>query len=241
MSSLEFRTKIIWLATGVLTVHDRNWSCPRGSNLMWLQEGVFNVVSRLRGSPEVRRGYLLAADEAVARVYNVLALESSTVHSVRILTAFLCACCRLRCVPPRPFPVHQQRVHQHPVAVRRDRWLWRQEWWGYRRLRWVSSWLNRRVSPLKSMRGLFFRARRFQTVHSPNLFEERCVSEVVRIDSIIICHLSRRWKEILCDVIFLVRLQGKFETDRSWEWKGKCPTVSEMKIAGVSSLDEISY
>ena len=25
---------------------------------------------------------------------------------------------------------------------------------------------------------------------------------------------------ILCDVIFLVRLQGKFEIDHSWEWKG---------------------
>ena len=36
----------------------------------------------------------------------------------------------------------------------------------------------------------------------------------------IIFHLSKRWKAkffILCDVIFLVRLQGKFEIDHSWE------------------------
>ena len=40
------------------------------------------------------------------------------------------------------------------------------------------------------------------------------LSEVVRIGSIIIFHLSKRWKakfSILCDVIFLVRLEGKFE------------------------------
>ena len=54
-------------------------------------------------------------------------------------------------------------------------------------------------------------------------FKEKCKSEVVRIGSIIIFHLSKLWKAkffILCDVIFLVRLQGKFEIDHSWEWKG---------------------
>ena len=43
-------------------------------------------------------------------------------------------------------------------------------------------------------------------------------SDVVRIGSIIIFHLSKLWKAkffILCDVIFLVRLQGKFEIDHS--------------------------
>ena len=43
------------------------------------------------------------------------------------------------------------------------------------------------------------------------------------IGSTIIFHLSKWWKYkffILCAVIFLVRLQGKFETDHSWEWKG---------------------
>ena len=38
--------------------------------------------------------------------------------------------------------------------------------------------------------------------------------EVVRMGSIIIFDLSKLWKAkffILCDVIFLVRLQGKFE------------------------------
>ena len=42
------------------------------------------------------------------------------------------------------------------------------------------------------------------------------MSEVVRIASIIIFHLSKLCKtkfSILCDVRFLVRLQKKFETD----------------------------
>ena len=36
------------------------------------------------------------------------------------------------------------------------------------------------------------------------------------------CHLSKLWKAkffIPCDVIFLVRLQEKFESDHCWEWK----------------------
>ena len=54
-------------------------------------------------------------------------------------------------------------------------------------------------------------------------FQEKCISEVVRIGVIIICHLSKLWKNkfsILYDGIFLVRLQEKFEIDHSWEWKG---------------------
>ena len=42
-------------------------------------------------------------------------------------------------------------------------------------------------------------------------FREKCAIEVVRISSIFIFHLSKLWKAkffILCDVIFLVRLQG---------------------------------
>ena len=53
-------------------------------------------------------------------------------------------------------------------------------------------------------------------------FQETCISEVGKIGSIIIFHMSKLWKakfSILCDVIFLVRLQGKFEVDHSWEWK----------------------
>ena len=49
-------------------------------------------------------------------------------------------------------------------------------------------------------------------------FKEKCVSEVVRICSIIIFHLSKLWKvkfSILCGVIFMVRLQGKFDIDHS--------------------------
>ena len=40
----------------------------------------------------------------------------------------------------------------------------------------------------------------------------------------IIFHLSIKWWKvkffILCDVIFLLRLQKKFEIDHSWEWMG---------------------
>ena len=46
------------------------------------------------------------------------------------------------------------------------------------------------------------------------------MGEVVRIGRIIIFHLSKLRKAkffILCDVIFLVRLQGKLEIDHSWE------------------------
>ena len=54
-------------------------------------------------------------------------------------------------------------------------------------------------------------------------FKKRCISEVGRIGSIIIFQLSKLCKAeffILCDVIFLVRLQEKFEVVHSWEWKG---------------------
>ena len=53
-------------------------------------------------------------------------------------------------------------------------------------------------------------------------FKEKCTSEVIRIGSIIIFHLSKLWKAkffILCDIIYLVRLQEKFEIDHSWEWE----------------------
>ena len=56
--------------------------------------------------------------------------------------------------------------------------------------------------------------------------KDKCISEVVRIGSIIVFHLSKLWKAkffMLCDVIFLMRLQGKFEiaalhcTTYKWE------------------------
>ena len=53
-------------------------------------------------------------------------------------------------------------------------------------------------------------------------FKEKCMSEVVRIGSVSIFYLSKIWKaelSILRDVIFLVRLQGKFDIDH-WELKG---------------------
>ena len=61
-------------------------------------------------------------------------------------------------------------------------------------------------------------------VHSLNLLKRNCISEVVRIGGIIIFYLSKLWKAkffMLCDVIFLVRLQEKLDIDRSWEWKGR--------------------
>ena len=56
-----------------------------------------------------------------------------------------------------------------------------------------------------------------QKVHSPKP-KKKCISEVVRIGSIIIFHLSKLWKtkfSTLRDAIFLLRLQGKFEIDHS--------------------------
>ena len=49
------------------------------------------------------------------------------------------------------------------------------------------------------------------------------ISDVVRIDSIIIYPLSKLWNakfSIMCGVIVLVRVQEKFEVDHSWEWTG---------------------
>ena len=53
-------------------------------------------------------------------------------------------------------------------------------------------------------------------VHSPNVSNRECICDLLRIGSIIIFHLSKLWKAkffILCNVIFLVRLQGKFDID----------------------------
>ena len=52
-------------------------------------------------------------------------------------------------------------------------------------------------------------------------FKEKCMWGSEKIGSIINFHLSKLWKvklSILCHVIFLVRPQGKFEFDHSWEW-----------------------
>ena len=57
-------------------------------------------------------------------------------------------------------------------------------------------------------------------------FKKRCIRDaVVRIGSITIFHLSKLWKAkflILCDVIFLVRPQDKFEINQSFEWNNFC-------------------
>ena len=58
-----------------------------------------------------------------------------------------------------------------------------------------------------------------QKVHSPN----KCMSGVVRVGSMIIFRLRELWESkffTLCDVIFMVRLQGKLKiADHSWDWK----------------------
>ena len=57
-------------------------------------------------------------------------------------------------------------------------------------------------------------------MYSPNLSKSDCMSDVARICSIITFHLSKLSKvkfSILCDVIFLVRLQGNFDIDHSQE------------------------
>ena len=76
-------------------------------------------------------------------------------------------------------------------------------------------------SQLKALFGQYGIREILRELHSPNLPKEKCISVIVRIGVIIIFHLSKLWKtkfSILCDVIFLVRLQ--FEIDHSWGWKG---------------------
>ena len=71
-----------------------------------------------------------------------------------------------------------------------------------------------------------------QKVHSPNLLKRKCISGVARICIIIIFHLSKLWKatfSLLCYVIFLVRLQEKFDIDHSQEWKGY--TVKQLLLS----------
>ena len=56
-----------------------------------------------------------------------------------------------------------------------------------------------------------------QKVRSPNLLKDKCMSDVVRIGSIIIFQLSKLWKatfSILWNVIFLARLQATCQ----WYW-----------------------
>ena len=57
-----------------------------------------------------------------------------------------------------------------------------------------------------------------QKVHSPKPSKEKCISDAVRIGSIIIWQLNKLWKAkffTLCDIMFLVRPQEKFDIDHS--------------------------
>ena len=73
------------------------------------------------------------------------------------------------------------------------------------------------LSTRVGLQGEWYEAPRLpiiKNVHSPNLLKRSSISEVVRIGSVIIFHLSKLWKAkffILWDVIILARLQGKFE------------------------------
>ena len=55
----------------------------------------------------------------------------------------------------------------------------------------------------------------FEKFTLPTVYRDYCIGELVRIGSIIIFHQSKL--SILCRVIFLVLLQGKFDIDHSWE------------------------
>ena len=74
-----------------------------------------------------------------------------------------------------------------------------------------------------------------------------------KFDSIIIFHLSKLWKAIffiLCDVKFLVRLQGKFDIDHSWEWTdawssnaNPSPLLKKIRLLNehLSQFDSVSF
>ena len=65
------------------------------------------------------------------------------------------------------------------------------------------------------------------------------MSDVARICSLITFHLSKLWKvkfSILCDVIFLVGLEGKFDFDHSQEWKGYL-VIMVSKTATMNLMD----
>ena len=76
-------------------------------------------------------------------------------------------------------------------------------------------------------------------------FKEKCMSEVVRIDSIIIFHLSELRKArffILCDVIFLVRLGGNLGSI-FWGVKGlkSVCNAPNFTLGPVSKQGRLSY
>ena len=80
---------------------------------------------------------------------------------------------------------------------------------------WHACWQLNRKNPYSQV----------QKMHILPTFQRyKCI---VRSGSMIISfHLSKRWKAKffkLCDVIFLVRLQGKFDIDQSWEWHSDIP------------------
>ena len=84
---------------------------------------------------------------------------------------------------------------------------------------WIALWCQL-TEVWSSKTGMWMRL----TLSLPSsTFSTEMYKEVARIGSIVILYMSKLWKArffMLCDVIFLVRLQEKFEMDHSWEWKG---------------------
>ena len=76
-------------------------------------------------------------------------------------------------------------------------------------------------------------------------FKEKCISEVVRISSVIIFHLSKLWKSkfFIRAIVFssVVRLQGKFEIGHSWEWKDKGPTSNTVLCVRATCGNHFRY
>ena len=88
--------------------------------------------------------------------------------------------------------------------------------------------IQRHINSLPSSKSIFFQP-----------FKQSCISEVVRIGSIIIFYLSKLWKAkffILYDAILQVWLQKKFEIDHSLEWKGWHTTTQSSAPCEVRSI-----
>ena len=94
---------------------------------------------------------------------------------------------------------------------------------------------------LRQTATLAFHTPKFEKCILPT-FLKRFMSEVVRIGSIIIFHLSQVWKAkffILCDVIFLVRLQEKFEIYHSWPKGLICVEVAARRPSPLYSRNNV--
>ena len=115
-----------------------------------------------------------------------------------------------------------------PLPLLCQIWAWCLDSWGrVRNQAWLSILLSGCWAQLYTTRGSFrtspmawrispFTPSSKSTFSQP--FKEKRIHDVVRIGSNITLHLRKLWKAkffILCDVVFLARLQGKLEIDHS--------------------------